>query len=72
MAVSAFITLLLVLTAVRTIEESNAREQRVIDRSALNEIIQWAIDITVYPSEVSIEAVPELASMEAPQQKSCG
>lgn len=69
MAVSAFITLLLVLTAVRTIEESNAREQRVIDRSALNEIIQWAIDITVYPSEVSIEAVPELASMEAPQQK---
>ena len=68
MAVSAFITLLLALTAVRTIEESNAREQRVIDRSALNEIIQWAIDITVYPSEVSTEAVSDLASMEASQQ----
>ena len=69
MAVSAFITLLLALAAVRTIEESNAREQRVINRSALNEIIQWAIDITVYPSEVITESVPDLASMEAPQQK---
>ena len=80
MAVSAFITLLLALTAVRTIEESNAREQRVIeennareqrviDRSALNEIIQWAIDITVYPSEMSTVALSELASMEASQQK---
>ncbi len=68
MAVSAFITLLLALTAVRTIEESNAREQRVIKRSALNEIIQWAIDITVYPSEVSTEVESDLASMEASQQ----
>ena len=79
MAVSALITLLLAFTAVRSIEESNKREQR--DRKdnqtredrdrqerRLKEIIEWATDIIEIPAQMSFVVWREIISMSEPKR----